>query len=276
MKRWRAALIVLGGSLALASAFLFSGRSDRLVLRRSVRVELAEGTELVRADLERGQRAAGQLVAVYASLDRVRPRLRLNPDRLPLTDLAKRALLVTNAGFFTEEWRATGLLVSAGETLSPFVAQAGSAGSGVLLVRDNRIRLLERDAAAAEAFDGALLAIQAGPRVIEPGGHPGIRSDDGARANRTVIGADAWGRLVLVVVYQGDGGRRFGPSLFELMELLGPRGLGRISKELALDLALNLDGGTSTGLALRSPDYKADLPEQNRVYSVLSLFAHDP
>ena len=275
MKRWRVALMVVGGALAIAAAFLFLGRSDRLGLRRPVQLRLAEGIELVRADLFRGRRVAGQLVAVYASLDRVRPRLRLNPERLPLAGLAKSALLVTNAGFFTEEWKATGLLVSAGETLSPFVAQAGSAGSGVLLVRDHRIRLLERDAAAAEDFRDALLAIQAGPRIIEPGGRPGIRSDDGARANRTVIGADARGRLVLVVVYQVDGGRRFGPSLFELMELLGPRGLGRVSEELALDLALNLDGGTSTGLALRGPEHEADLPEQNRVYSVLSLSRRD-
>ena len=271
--------MVAGAVLATALAVLFFGRSDRLVLRRPVRIKLEADIELVRGELERGRRAAGELVAVYAPLDRVLPRLRLNPHRMPLADLAnlaESALLVTNAGFFTPDWHATGLLVSEGETLSPFVAEAGSAGSGVFVIRENEIRLLERDAARGENFDNAVLAIQAGPRIIEPGGHPGIRSDDGAHANRTVIGADRSGRLVLVVVYQSDGGRRFGPSLYELMELLGPTGLGRISSDHALDQALNLDGGTSTGLALRSDRHTTDLPEQNRVFSVLSLSPRKP
>lgn len=271
MRRWRAALLFICGSLIVAAAILFLERFDRLSIRHPVRLELAHGVELVRGSLFRGPREAGKLVAIYASLEHVKLRLSLNPERLPLADLAESALLVTNAGFFTKEWRATGLLVSAAKTLSPFVAQAGSAGSGVLVIRDGRIRLLERDAAKARDFKNALLAIQAGPRVIEPGGAAGIRSDDGARANRTVIGADRDGRLALVIVYQRDGGRRFGPSLFELMSLLGPKGLGRVSPELALDLALNLDGGPSTGMTLRSMAHRADLPEQNRVYSVLSL-----
>ena len=276
MTRWRGVVILVVGALAIATVLLFPGRPDQITLVEPVRVKLADGLELVQATLYRGPRAAGQMVAVYASLDRVRPRLRLNPERLPLAGLAEGALLVTNAGFFTEEWKATGLLVSSGKTLSPFVPQAGSAGSGVFLIRAGQIRLLERDAARGETFSDALLAIQAGPRIIEPGGRPGIRSDDGARANRTVIGADHAGRLALVVVYQGDGGHRFGPSLFELMRLLGSQGLGRVSRELALDIALNLDGGASTGLSLRSQAHGTHLPEQNRVFSVLSLSPHHP
>lgn len=242
-----------------------------LALDTVTRETVAPGLELLRAGVKRGGQRAGRLVAVFADPEAARLELLLNEDKAPLEALAPDALCVINAGYFTEKFRPTGLLVSEARVLSPFVPEAGAAGSGVFVLDEAGARLLDRDEVTPSAYVRAQLALQAGPRVIEPGGRPGIRADDGARANRTVIGKDGRGRLALVVVHNAASGRAAGPTLFELMHLLSSAGLGAVAPELALDFALNLDGGPSTGLALRAGAGAATLPEAHRVLSALAL-----
>lgn len=271
-RKMKAAGVIL--ALALVGLVVKSliGRSHEgrpLRLENLRRNPVAPGVELLEADLVRGESKRSRLVAVYAEVGRVQPAILLNRERIPLNGLAPKALVVTNGGYFTPEHRPTGLLVSGGRTLSPLVPTGGGAGSGVLVLTGGRIRLYERERVQADDLEGAAFAIQGGPRVIEPGSRDGIRSDDGLRANRTVIGADQRGRLVLAVTY-AEGARR-GASLFELQRLLGPSGVGRLDPDLALDFALNLDGGTSTGFFLRDDEHPVRLPEATRVHSVLTL-----
>jgi hypothetical protein len=256
---------------ALAVVALAPRPAGPLSLGAASRRAVAPGVEVLSAPVRRGARRAGRLVAIYAEPDAVELDLFVNGGQAALRDLAAGALAVMNAGYFTEARRPTGLLVSGGKVLSPFVPNAGAAGSGVLVVAEGEVRLLARDAVRPADYRGARLAIQAGPRVVEPGGQPGIRSDDGARANRTVVGRDGAGRLVLLVVHNPDGGQAAGPTLHELMALLGPAGLGAVAPELALDFALNLDGGPSTGLSLRDEAVDAELAEAAPVLSVIAL-----
>ena len=274
--RGRLSVKVIGVLLA-ALLFFIVGRvlldraaEGRLLLGRIDRHEIAPGIEVVHADLFRSFSEAGRLIAVYADPTKIRLSILLNERQLPINALAQDALMVVNGSYFTPQRKPTGLLVSDGHALSPLVKTGGGAGTGVLVIRDGRVMLFEREQIERTDYDGSSFAIQAGPRVIEPGGSEGIRSDDGLRANRTVIGADAKGRVVVAVTYDEDGNRT-GPSLFELMQLLGKKGLGELAPELALDFALNLDGGPSTGLFLRDVKEEIDLPEGARVYSVLSL-----
>lgn len=231
------------------------------------------GLLMVSAGVRRKSQRAGRLVAFFADPRVVDVGLALNEQRAALNKIAEDRDVVVNAGYFTEQFRPTGLLVSAGETLSRFVSGAGAAGSGVLVVQDKAVSLLDRDLVGERSFEEAEIAIQAGPRIIEIGGRPGIHSDDGARANRTIVGADQRGRLALVVIYNADGGRAAGPTLYELMSLLGPDGLGAIDEELALDFALNHDGGPSTGISVRPAPLSLDLSERHPVLSVITLKA---
>ncbi len=236
------------------------------------RTEVAPGIELVETELRRGEHDAGRLVAVYAAPDRVEPKIIFNRARRALAAIAPSAALVVNGGYFTPERKPTGLLVTSGRTLHPLVPKGGAAGSGVFVLEENRARLLPRAQAKGRDFSRARFAIQAGPRLIEPDGKDGIHSDDGARANRTAIGADGKGRIALVVTHAGaksPSGTTSGPTLFELQRLLGTDGLGRIAPELALRFALNLDGGPSTGLHV--PSESMDLPERSPVHSVITL-----
>lgn len=242
-----------------------------LSLGEVTRRPLADGVELIEGTIQRGGNHAGKLHAIYADLAKVDADIVINEDRLGLPRVAPDTLAVMNAGFFTPDWKPTGLLVSGGKRISGLVPRGGAAGSGVLLLKNGKLRLKEREHTKREDLQHVAMGIQAGPRLIENGGRPGIRSDDGKRGHRTFIGADQRGRLVMGVVL-GPGSVNSGPTLFELQGVLTAAGLGRSAHaELGLAFALNLDGGSSSGMVVRHPDHGRELPEAAAVYSVLAL-----
>ncbi len=261
--------LILGGLYYLAAR---NGGTGRLQVHEVRRTPLGDGTEMLQARLYRNWvSAAGQLVIVYLDPAKVDLQILRNPDRLKLAELAPNAQLVMNGGYFTPEFRPTGLLVSRGVELSPFISTGGPAGSGVLVVEDGQVELIRREDVRERTFENADIAIQAGPRLIEPDGTRGIHSDDRHHANRTFIGADARGWLVLGVVYRGDGGVGGGPSLFELQRLLLKLG----PPVTRITFALNLDGGPSTGLHLRVQP-ELNLSESGTVFSAVTVRAHWP
>ncbi|MCB9655834.1 MAG: phosphodiester glycosidase family protein [Deltaproteobacteria bacterium] len=239
------------------------------------RHDLRPGVEAFEIDFEHHSGPGGRLFLLYSDPSLISPRVAINQNREPIESLETGAFFVMNAGFFTPKWRPTGLLVSSQRVLSPFVREAGAAGSGVLVIRNDTVTLLERDKLSAADYRDAALAIQAGPRVIEEDGKQGIWSDDGARANRTVIGRDHRGRLAIAIVL-GLHGWSTGPTLFELQHILGPEGIGRRLPDYAFSCALNLDGGPSTGFALRAPDVEISYGETSPVQNVLALRGRRP
>lgn len=271
LRRARPWLAILAGLSAGLAIWLSPAGEGPISIEDAASTKLEGGLLLFQAELMRGSRRAGRMALFYAPVARVRARLALNPHRRAIAELAPPGALAMNAGYFTAEHKATGLLVSEGRRLSPFIPQAGAAGSGVLLIEGGLVQLLERDQIKDRSFEKAALAIQAGPRIIEPGGRPGIRSDNGRRANRSFIGRDAQGRLVLGVSYHPDPTRGRGLSLYELQDIL-TRGLAAEGGEaLALDAALNLDGGPSTGLSSGLQEPPLSYPEAAAVHSVLTL-----
>ncbi|MBK7893984.1 MAG: phosphodiester glycosidase family protein [Candidatus Promineifilaceae bacterium] len=145
------------------------------------------------------------------------------------------AFIVMNGGFFTPEFLATGLLVVAGQPSgSSYVGFGGMvtmAGGGV----DVR-SLVERPYDPTETFDYAL---QAFPMLVLNGA-AAYQTADFDTARRTVIGVDGDGRILLIIAGWG------GFTLAELSSYLASADFGLVN-------ALNLDGGTSTGLILADP-----------------------
>jgi uncharacterized protein YigE (DUF2233 family) len=84
-------------------------------------------------------------------------------------------------------------------------------------------------------------AVQAFPMLVHSGGKPGVTDDDGQLARRTVVGQDRQGRIVFVV--SSD-------LVFTLKNLSA----FLVASDLELDTALNLDGGTSSGMMVAGPD----------------------
>ncbi len=142
-------------------------------------------------------------------------------------------LAVVNGGYFEADFRPSTWLKNAGTQLSP---KSDTSKGGVLALGKTGVYL---GPFAGLAFEPEL-AVQSFPLIVEQDGKPGIHSDDGRRAARTVVclvGSSL--HFIVIAAPRGDG-----PTLFEsatLMRELPPRGFG-------CRVALNLDGGPSTGV----------------------------
>jgi hypothetical protein len=137
-----------------------------------------------------------------------------------------------NGNYFHPDRTPLGLVISDGATIHP--TERARLLSGILSVGDARIALQR----FAEFKPGEKLrqALQCGPFLIDHGKPvPGLNAT--AVATRTAVlgnGKDEWALLICEPV-----------TLAEMAEILAARG---IFPELKIDRALNLDGGSSTGM----------------------------
>ncbi|RLC56527.1 MAG: phosphodiester glycosidase family protein, partial [Chloroflexota bacterium] len=102
-------------------------------------------------------------------------------------------------------------------------------------------------------------ALQSFPVLVKPGGVIGFPADadDGRPARRTVVARDLEGRILFIVAPRGY------LSLHELACFLA-------GSDLNLDVALNLDGGFSTGLWLKTDEMSVEIDSLVPVPSVIS------
>ncbi len=154
------------------------------------------------------------------------------------------ALLVVNAGYFSPEKQATGLIISdgvpSGHPYDDFAGMLAVDAYGQTSVRWLRTW-------PYRAGEGLLQAVQSFPVLVKPGGVMGFPpdADQGQRSRRTVVGQDTAGRIIFLV----SPAPRF--SLHELAVWL-------TASDLALDIALNLDGGHSTGMWIKGHNKQID------------------
>jgi uncharacterized protein YigE (DUF2233 family) len=147
------------------------------------------------------------------------------------------ALLVVNGGFFTPEYESTGLTVVNGQKYGSSYDGFG----GMLAINGTGPELR---AVAESPYDPAerdWYVLQSFPLLVSRGGTLAYASDEDDSARRTVVAQDRQGRILFIVAPWG----RF--SLTDLSEYL-------LKSDLSIDIAVNLDGGASTGLLLAHPD----------------------
>ena len=159
-----------------------------------------------------------------------------NPRWLSKWAAQSDALLAINGGFFTTENAAIGVVASGGQrwgnSLGNFAGMFAVTIAGQASVRWLTMWPYDPNEPLAEA-------VQSFPVLVKPGGQMGFPADgdDGLPDRRTVIAQDRMGRIVVVVTPGGF------LSLHELAVFLA-------ESDLDLDTALNLDGGSSTGIWL--------------------------
>jgi uncharacterized protein YigE (DUF2233 family) len=163
------------------------------------------------------------------------------PKSLETWQAETNAALVVNGGYFSiygERYSADGLLVVNGQaTGSSFT---GYGGMLAVTGRSADVRwLVDQPYDPGESLQAAL---QAFPILVQPGGALGFGAEreNGARARRTVIAQDRQGRILFIITPQGHF------TLHQLSAYL-------TESDLDLDVALNLDGGGSTGLLVAEP-----------------------
>ncbi len=169
------------------------------------------------------------------------------------------AVITLNAGYFTPEYAALGLVVADGvhhgQSYGDFAGMLAFGPDGVQVrwLRDQPYRPDEQLVAAVQSF----------PVLIKPGGVLGFPEEDGIPARRTVIGQDRAGRIVIVVCPNGT---------FTLNRLA----LYLLQTDLELEIALNLDGGTSTGLFLSAGSERIAIPSHTAVPAVILIRRAEP
>jgi len=163
------------------------------------------------------------------------------PKSLDAWQKESDAMLVVNGGYFSvenERYFPDGLTIVNGKASGRSFAGFG----GMLAINRQRAELrwlVEKPYNSGEPLQAAL---QSFPILVQPGGELGFPAerDNHARARRTVIAQDQDGRILLLVAPQG---------YFTLHEL----SLYLTKSDLNLDIALNLDGGGSTGILVANP-----------------------
>ena len=185
--------------------------------------------------------------------------IRFEPDQIRLRVIYQRgrprhvsqwasilpnALVVTNAGYFTPEHQATGRIIS--DSIASGRTHAGFAGM-LAVEPDGTTTLRWLQAQPYRPDEKLTQAVQSFPMLVKPGGKMGFPpdADEGQRSRRTIVAQDTAGRFVLIASPE------FRFSLHELAVWL-------TESDLDLDIAMNLDGGTSTGLWTRNHQHNVE------------------
>jgi exopolysaccharide biosynthesis protein len=209
------------------------------------------GWQLLRPGLERRSidiydNQGQQVEAIYLlRLDPNQFRLEVAYHETPqnLEDWQKEtnALVVVNGGYFrieNEKYLPNGLTVvngvPLGSSYGPF--------AGMLAVNDYGTELRWLEERPYNPYEQLRSALQSFPVLVKPGGVLGFpeQYEDNLKARRTVIGQDRNGQILFMVAPRG---------YFTLHQL----SVYLTESDLNLNIAINLDGGPSSGIWLAQP-----------------------
>jgi uncharacterized protein YigE (DUF2233 family) len=214
--------------------------------RRDTILRLSEGRE-ARAALVRIDPATVTFRVHYSPDD---PRS-INEWR----DVLSGAAVIVNGSFFDEDRRALGLLASDGQHFGQ--SFAGFGGMFQVTETGPRVRSL-----VGEPYQGESLiqAVQAFPMLIEAGGVLASQDEGFTQRNRrTAIAQDWQGHIIIAVIAQDR------VSLADLQGWL-------FTSDLNVYIALGLDGGKSTGLAVNTPGHSETIASLDDVPSVIAVY----
>lgn len=149
----------------------------------------------------------------------------------------EKATAIINGGYFDQNDHATGLVVSNGQAFG-----TSYNGFGGMLSVDAQGNISLRSLHEQPYNPGSeqlQQATQSSPMLVLPGGQRADFDADASNSRRSVVAMDKQGRLLFIISPNPEF------SLDELADQL-------VSSDLSINLALNLDGGTSTGLYVNS------------------------
>jgi uncharacterized protein YigE (DUF2233 family) len=164
------------------------------------------------------------------------------PKSLDAWQQETNALMVVNGGYYSirneNYYYPDGLTIVDGK---PFGRSFHGFG-GMLAIGEQRAELRWLAEKPYDPAEPLRAALQSFPILVEPGGGLGYgpEKESYAKARRTVIAQDRDGRILFIVAPQGYF------TLHQLSAYL-------TESDLHLDMAINLDGGGSTGILVAEP-----------------------
>jgi uncharacterized protein YigE (DUF2233 family) len=235
-----------------------ASRSTSTVMPRDTGWQpIAPGVEYREIKIDLGDRSDRLRIA---RIDPAQTHLRMlyDPDRPRrvsewLSD--SNALAAINGNYFDPQNQALGLVIQDGQRRGGVVYEGFG---GMFAVNGDEVRVRWN---VDEPYTGEPLlhALQNFPMLVLPGGmaNPDI-DDNGRRSLRSAVGQDRSGRIIFVT----------SPALtFTLTEF----GQWLAASDLDLNAALNLDGGTSSGLVLRSGNRNLGVDSWVQVPNVIAV-----
>ena len=163
------------------------------------------------------------------------------PKSLETWQMGTNALMVLNGGFYSvenERYSPDGLTIIDGKASGHSFNGFG----GMLAINQSWAELRWLVQKPYNAYEPLQAALQSFPILVQPGGKLGFGAEreNGVSARRTLIGQDKNGRILFIVAPQG---------YFTLHQL----SVYLTESDLNLNIAINLDGGGSTGILVASP-----------------------
>jgi hypothetical protein len=164
-----------------------------------------------------------------------------NPKSLETWQTEMNALMVVNGGFYSvenERYFPNGLTIVDGRA----TGRSFNGFGGMLAINESRAELRWLVQKPYNSYETLQAALQSFPILVQPGGELGFGAEreNHVSARRTVIGQDKAGRILFIVTPQG---------YFTLHQL----SVYLTESDLNLDIAINLDGGGSTGILVANP-----------------------
>jgi uncharacterized protein YigE (DUF2233 family) len=160
-----------------------------------------------------------------------------------------------NGSYFQDDFRPVGLMVADGREIHPL--EKAKLLAGVLAVRGARLEIVRSSQFAASS--DLRQAVQCGPMLVE-GGHPTAGLNAVRPARRTVAATDGRGRWALIYMTS--------VTLADAARILAtPGALG----DWKPATALNLDGGSSSGLWAETSPEAVSLPEFGHVRNYIGI-----
>lgn len=178
------------------------------------------------------------------------------PKSLEAWQRETNAAMVINGGFYSvenERYFPDGLIIVNGKASGRTFGGSG----GMLAIDGSRAELRWLARKSYSPYESLQSALQSFPILVEPGGvlGYGAEKESHVSARRTVIGQDRQGRILFIAAPQG---------YFTLHRLSA----WLTESDLNLDIAINLDGGGSTGILVAGP-YEIIPPTRLLPYVIL-------
>lgn len=150
------------------------------------------------------------------------------------------ALMVSNAGYFQENFNTAGLLIVDGQIYGP---KKSSTYTGMLLIEAGFPQLRYLPVSSYD-FDTEQIdyGVQSFPTLIKPPGLANIEDDNGKISRRTVIAKDFNENYYLIYSHN------YNITLYQLMDYL-------LNYDIKFKIVINLDGGSSTGVAINHDEF---------------------
>lgn len=169
------------------------------------------------------------------------------------------SVMVINGGFFDENGKSLGLMVQSGQLLQP----VRPVDWGIFIIEDGVPKIVHRDQFVFS--DKVSMALQVGPRLVVNGRRPKFKESLPSR--RSLVAIDREGRVIFAVT----GSSLLTTDRFATVAVRGEKvgGLGAVD-------ALNLDGGGSSQLTIKTDSFELSIPGEIPVPNGIGVFAKSP